>query len=122
MATQKYDLHVFTCINERQDGRKSCGESHGLQLIQALKEAMQVRNLPQSIRINKAGCLDVCAYGAALVVYPEGIWYGGVQLSDIPEIVTSHLVNGQPVERLRIDFNRPARKWLQQVDESRKSS
>jgi (2Fe-2S) ferredoxin len=36
------------------------------------------------------------------VVYPEGVWYGRVRVEDIPEIVESHLVNGVPVERLRL--------------------
>jgi (2Fe-2S) ferredoxin len=36
------------------------------------------------------------------VVYPEGVWYGGVRVEDVAEIVESHLVNGVPVERLRL--------------------
>lgn len=122
MNHKKYDLHVFVCTNERTDGRKSCGQEHGLALVQTMKEMLREKELPHSIRINKAGCLDVCAYGPALVVYPEGIWYGGVQQEDISEIVEEHLINGQPVERLRIDFDRPARKWLKTVEESRQSS
>jgi (2Fe-2S) ferredoxin len=34
------------------------------------------------------------------VVYPEGVWYGGVTLADVDEIVESHIVGGKPVERL----------------------
>jgi (2Fe-2S) ferredoxin len=37
-----------------------------------------------------------------MVVYPEGVFYGNVELSDIPEIVESHLVNDKVVERLVI--------------------
>jgi (2Fe-2S) ferredoxin len=36
------------------------------------------------------------------VVYPEGVWYTAVDRSDIDEIIDSHLVGGQPVERLRL--------------------
>ncbi len=54
------------------------------------------------VRINKAGCLDRCEEGPVLVVYPEGIWYTFVDESDIDEIIDSHLVQGQPVERLMI--------------------
>jgi (2Fe-2S) ferredoxin len=36
------------------------------------------------------------------VVYPEAVWYGGVTAADAAEIVEQHLVNGRPVERLRI--------------------
>ena len=50
----------------------------------------------------QAGCLDACSQGPAVVVYPEGVWYGHVKVEDVPEIVESHLVRGQPVERLRL--------------------
>jgi (2Fe-2S) ferredoxin len=35
-----------------------------------------------------------------IVVYPENVWYGGVQQSDLDEIVRSHILGGKPVERL----------------------
>ncbi len=35
-------------------------------------------------------------------MYPEAVWYGGVQAADVAEIVQSHLVEGRPVERLRL--------------------
>lgn len=55
---------------------------------------------PGQVRVNKAGCLDRCAAGPVAVVYPEGVWYSYVDGSDIDEIVSSHLKNGQVVERL----------------------
>jgi nitrite reductase/ring-hydroxylating ferredoxin subunit/(2Fe-2S) ferredoxin len=36
-----------------------------------------------------------------VVVYPEDVWYAGVQASDLEEILTSHIIGGAPVERLR---------------------
>jgi (2Fe-2S) ferredoxin len=35
-----------------------------------------------------------------IVVYPENVWYAGVQESDLPEILQSHILNGVPVKRL----------------------
>jgi len=37
-----------------------------------------------------------------VVVYPEQIWYGGVKVEDVDEIVRRHLLGGVPVERLRM--------------------
>ena len=54
------------------------------------------------MRANTAGCLDACAYGPTVVVYPEGVWYGGVRPEDVPEIVERHLMGGEPVVRLLI--------------------
>ncbi len=35
-----------------------------------------------------------------IVVYPDAVWYGFVRIDDIEEIVQTHLVGGDPVERL----------------------
>ena len=37
-----------------------------------------------------------------LVVYPEAVWYTYVDRGDIDEIIDEHLLNGRPVERLRV--------------------
>jgi (2Fe-2S) ferredoxin len=50
--------------------------------------------------VNKAGCLDRCAGGPVAVVYPEAVWYHYVDQEDIDEIVESHLMRGEIVERL----------------------
>lgn len=57
---------------------------------------------PGKIRVNKAGCLDRCADGPVMVVYPQGIWYTLVDVDDVEEIIQSHLIAGRPVERLRL--------------------
>ena len=36
------------------------------------------------------------------MVYPDAVWYGRVQESDITEIIESHIVGGVPVARLRL--------------------
>lgn len=96
-----YDKHLFICTNERKNSeRKSCGEAHGLTLISAFKEGIKKRNLALKIRAQKSGCLDICDFGPTVVVYPEGVFYVGVQVQDIDEIIDEHLVNNRPVERL----------------------
>src|SRR5438034_778953 len=55
------------------------------------------------VRINKSGCFNQCGHGPMIVVYPENVWYAGVKESDLEEIVTSHIVGGRPVERLRYE-------------------
>jgi hypothetical protein len=37
------------------------------------------------------------------VVYPDAVWYAALTPEDAREIVSSHLVGGEPVERLRYD-------------------
>ena len=98
--------HVFVCENQRPPGhpKGSCADKGSVALRQALKKASGAAGLSGQVRINSAGCLDACEYGASVVVYPEEVWYGHVTEADIPEIVSSHLIEGRPVERLRIVF------------------
>jgi len=100
----KYKKHVFICTNQKDGGKKCCGAEHGMALVDAFKASLKEKGLHTEIRAQKTGCLDVCGLGPALVVYPEGVFYGGVQLSDVEEIVESHLVNNQEVARLKLDF------------------
>ena len=67
-----------------------------------MKVAAYARGLKRIVRVNKAGCLDQCARGVTCVVYPENVWYGGVTVDDVDEIVERHLEGGEPVERLVI--------------------
>jgi (2Fe-2S) ferredoxin len=100
----RFRYHVFVCENRRDpsDPRGSCGAKGSAAIRDALKEELAKRGLKKIVRANSAGCLDMCADGPTVVVYPEGIWYGHVRVEDVPEIVESHLVNGVPVERLRM--------------------
>lgn len=99
-----YRYHVFFCTNLRTDGSQCCQQygaqaarDHAKQRIKSLKMAGK-----GGVRINNAGCLDRCAEGPVLVVYPEGVWYTYVDNEDIDEIIDEHLVGGRVVERLQI--------------------
>lgn len=100
----KYIKHIFICTNLRANEKKSCGDVHGLALVAAFKKLIKEKKLNVEIRAQKAGCLDVCDFGPALVIYPEGVFYGNVQVEDVAEIVESHLCNNKIVERLQITF------------------
>jgi (2Fe-2S) ferredoxin len=104
-----FQRHVFVCENRRPDGdpRGCCAGRGGEAIRAALKEELRKRGLHKTVRANGAGCLDACSEGAAMVVYPEAVWYGHVTVEDVEEIVERHLVGGEPVERLRIDREPP---------------
>jgi (2Fe-2S) ferredoxin len=107
----RFRRHVFVCENRRPEGspKGSCAACGGVEVRAALKDELRRRGLSELVRANGAGCLDACAHGAAMVVYPDGAWYGGVKPEDVPEIVERHLLRGEPVERLRIrDWDGPA--------------
>jgi len=99
-----YKHHVFFCTNLRADGSACCQQYDA----QAMRDYVKKRTKELGIaghggaRINTAGCLDRCALGPVIVVYPEDVWYTYVDREDLDEIIEEHLVHGRPVERLRI--------------------
>ena len=100
-----YSHHVFFCLNRRDDGRECCAQCDAERLQAYAKDRVKQLGLAGSgkVRVNKAGCLDRCEQGPVVVVYPEGVWYTYVDEKDIDEIIDSHLANGKPVERLRLE-------------------
>lgn len=101
-STSYYRHHVFFCLNERTNGQACCAQHRAQEAFDRCKARVKALGLagPGQTRVNKAGCLDRCAGGPVLVVYPEGIWYTYVDEADIDEIVDSHLQRGQVVQRL----------------------
>ncbi len=99
----KFQKHVFICTNQKDAPKKSCGTEQGKALVEAFKQELTARGLQKNIRTQGTGCLDACAFGPTMVVYPEGTYYGNVQLSDVGEIVEKHLVGDEVVERLKLD-------------------
>lgn len=99
----KFDKHIFVCTNQRagNPGDKPwCGEAHGMEIVEAFKTKLKAKKLPIKVRAQRAGCLDVCLYGQTIAVYPEGVFYVGVELNDVDEIIEEHIVNNRPVQRL----------------------
>ncbi|WP_295390158.1 (2Fe-2S) ferredoxin domain-containing protein [uncultured Thiodictyon sp.] len=99
-----YRHHVFFCTNQREEGRRCCGGSGSADLRDYLKRRTKELNLagPGGVRINTAGCLNRCAEGPVVVVYPEAVWYTYANQDDLDEILTRHLIGGQIVARLRL--------------------
>lgn len=98
----KYKKHIFICTNDKPAPKKCCGSERGMVLVDLFKEKLKENGLNSTIRAQKAGCLDMCAFGPSLVVYPEGVFYGNVTPENVDEIFESHILNDKPVERLII--------------------
>jgi (2Fe-2S) ferredoxin len=100
----KFQKHVFVCTNERtpEDPRGSCTARGSHEVLAAFKQQLVEAGFKRIVRPNKAGCLDQCAHGVCVVVYPDAVWYGGVTPGDVHEIIARHLTGGEVVRRLVI--------------------
>lgn len=81
-------------------GGTGCTSSKSLQIIDRLEELISEKKLEEDIKIIKTGCFGLCAEGPIVVVYPDHTIYGKVQLEDVDEIFTEHVLGGKPVCRL----------------------
>ena len=99
-----FEHHIFICTNRRPaENPRGCCDLEGLGALQLVfKQELAARGVKGRARANKAGCLDQCEHGPNVVVYPGGIWYGGVRPEDVAEIIDSHIMGGVPVARLRL--------------------
>ncbi|HYY59593.1 MAG TPA: (2Fe-2S) ferredoxin domain-containing protein [Pyrinomonadaceae bacterium] len=99
--------HIFVCNG------KSCSAAGSLEVKEALTRELTERNLlfgkekkgknPKgSVVLTDCSSVGFCAVGAAVMVYPDGVWYAQVEAADVPEIVEEHIVNGRIVERLML--------------------
>jgi len=97
-----YERHVFFCLNERDNGENACAQHGAKSGFDHCKSRVKKAGLsgPGQVRVNKAGCMDRCAGGPVMVVYPDATWYTYVDDSDLDEIVEQHLMQGRVVERL----------------------
>jgi (2Fe-2S) ferredoxin len=100
----KFEKHIFVCGNKRPADapRRSCDPLAQGRLQKLFKEKLSALGLKGRVRANQSGCLDQCEHGPTIVVYPEAVWYGFVQETDVDEIIESHIVGGKPVARLQL--------------------
>ena len=99
--------HVFVCTG------KSCSAVDSAAVKAAFEQELLSRgmlfgkekkgkNPKGSVVLTECGSVGFCAIGAAVMIYPDGIWYAQVRASDVAEIVEQHLINGRAVERLAL--------------------
>ena len=77
-----------------------CISAGGMTIKESFEAALKRHNLVDEYLTVGTGCNGFCAVGPICVVQPEGIFYQLLKPEDAEEIVTSHLISGNIVERL----------------------
>jgi sirohydrochlorin cobaltochelatase len=76
--------HVAVCTN------RTCAEMGSPTLLEELRQAARDSEHCDP-RITRTSCLGRCGDGPMVAVYPDGVWYGGVEPEDADRIVADHL-------------------------------
>jgi (2Fe-2S) ferredoxin/predicted O-methyltransferase YrrM len=97
---EPFRYHVFACDQQKPEGVPCCNARGSGQVLDALRRELNTRGLADEVQVTVCGSLGLCEHGPNLVVYPEGLWYCGVTVADVAEIVQSHFAENRPVERL----------------------
>lgn len=92
----QYEKHVFVCTSG-----KTCAAADSAATFQFLKDSLRAAGVTQRIRVNHSGCTGQCGHGPMVIVYPEDVWYHGVDVAGAARILDEHLLGGTPVEELR---------------------
>jgi (2Fe-2S) ferredoxin len=99
--------HVLVCSGT------SCTAAGSAEVKEAFARELKARGLlfgraskggnPEgSVVLTDCSSVGFCAIGAAVLVYPDGVWYAQVRARDVAEIVEEHVVAGRVVERLAL--------------------
>lgn len=85
--------HLFVCTNTRSSGKPACGVRRSDAIVVAVQTELIARGATD-VLVTPCGCLGPCFDGPNAVVYPDGVWYGGLELSDASSLV-DHLIDGK---------------------------
>ena len=86
------EKHLLVCTGD------DCRKRGGKKVCKAFKEAIDDCGLKRRVKVLEVDCFDQCARGPMAIVYPDAVWYAGLEPKDATEIIERHLDRGQPVK------------------------
>ena len=102
VALRSSDVHDINSV--KKDilccGGTGCHASNAQELMDNLNKYIKENGLENDVRVVQTGCFGFCAQGPIVKVMPDNVFYVQVTPDDAKEIVESHIVGKQPVERL----------------------
>ena len=98
------DLRINTKADTRQKHilvcqGTGCTSSKSLEILENFKKIIKEKKI-ENVRVIKTGCFGLCAKGPIVIIRPEDTFYAMVKPEDCEEIIQTHIIEGNKVERL----------------------
>ena len=87
------EKHILVCHGT------GCTSSKSPQILENFRRILEEKNI-ENVRVIKTGCFGLCAKGPIVIIRPEDTFYAMVTPDDCEEIVQTHIIEGNRVERL----------------------
>ena len=87
------EKHILVCHGT------GCTSSKSPEILRRFREILKEKGI-DNVRVIKTGCFGLCAKGPIVIIRPEDTFYAMVTPDDCEEIIETHIINGNRVERL----------------------
>ena len=87
------EKHILVCHGT------GCTSSKSPEILENFRKILKEKNIT-NVRVIKTGCFGLCAKGPIVIIRPEDTFYALVTPEDCEEIIETHIVKGERVERL----------------------
>ena len=87
------EKHILVCHGT------GCTSSKSPQILENFKKILQDKKI-ENVRVIKTGCFGLCAKGPIVIIRPEDTFYAMVTPEDCEEIIQTHIIEGNMVDRL----------------------
>jgi NADH:ubiquinone oxidoreductase subunit F (NADH-binding)/(2Fe-2S) ferredoxin len=81
-------------------GGTGCHASESDKILKKFQAMIKEKGLSDKVQATMAGCFGFCEKGPIVKIFPEGVFYVNVKMSDVEDIVEQHLMDGKKVSRL----------------------
>lgn len=88
------EKHILVC------GGTGCRASKSEAIKDALQKEIEKNNLQDKIKVVITGCFGFCAEGPIINIMPDDTFYVKVKEADAEDIIKTHIIKGEVIERL----------------------
>ena len=81
-------------------GGTGCKASESAKIVENFHASLQAHGITDKVDVVVTGCFGFCEKGPIVKIMPDNTFYTSVRPADVEEIVSSHIIAGNRVERL----------------------